>query len=94
MKFVLQAIFSRRIFACSVLTLLFCTSLAGQSTYTGGLSGEVTDTSGAIIAGAKITLTDQSANVQATTTSDTKGMYVEDGKSLICGISRTHSFVM
>jgi hypothetical protein len=32
-------------------------------TYTGKLSGEVTDPSGAVIAGAKVTLTDQATSV-------------------------------
>jgi hypothetical protein len=59
--------------------LLGCISVHGQSTYTGQLSGEVTDSSGAVIAGAKITLTDTATNTQTTATTDTKGVYVLTG---------------
>jgi Carboxypeptidase regulatory-like domain/TonB dependent receptor len=59
--------------------LWLCVSLHGQSTYTGKLSGEVTDSSGAVIAGAKVTLTDVTTNVKTTVTTDTKGVYVLTG---------------
>jgi hypothetical protein len=61
-------------------SLLCCVaSPFGQSTYTGKLSGEVTDTSGAVIPGAKVTLTDQATNVQITVATDSKGVYVLTG---------------
>src|SRR5450755_3068772 len=63
----------------ALLILLGCISVHGQSTYTGQLSGEVTDSSGAVIAGAKITLTDTATNTQTTATTDTKGVYVLTG---------------
>ena len=44
--------------------------------YTGQISGEVTDPSGAMIAGAKVTLTDVATNVQTSATTDSKGVYV------------------
>jgi len=54
MSFAPRSIFSSRILAWTLLTLISCVSLHGQASYTGQLSGEVTDTSGAVIAGAKI----------------------------------------
>ena len=66
--------------AVAALLVLVCgISLHGQSTYTGQLSGEVTDSSGAVIAGAKITLTDTATNTTTTATTDTKGVYVLTG---------------
>jgi hypothetical protein len=63
----------------ALLILLGCISALGQSTYTGQLTGEVTDSSGAIIAGAKITLTDTATNTETTATTDTRGVYVLTG---------------
>jgi hypothetical protein len=60
-----------------MLLLVFSVSLRGQATYTGQLSGEVTDSSGAIIAGARVTLTAAATNVQATAATDSKRVYVE-----------------
>src|ERR1700682_5425233 len=71
-----RRIFYSRITAFTMLTLCFSVPLHGQSTYTGQLSGEVTDSSGAVIAGAKVTLTDEATNVQTTATTDAKGGYV------------------
>jgi hypothetical protein len=65
-----------RMSACVVMMLASSIALHAQSTYTGKLSGEVTDSSGAIIVGAKITLTDQVTNVQTLATADSKGVYV------------------
>jgi hypothetical protein len=61
-----------RMSACVVMMLASSIALHAQSTYTGKLSGEVTDSSGAIIVGAKITLTDHATNVLTTT--DSKGV--------------------
>jgi hypothetical protein len=46
-----------------------------QSTYTSQLSGVVTDSSGAVIPGAKVTLTDQGTNISITRETDPKGGY-------------------
>ncbi len=63
----------------ALLCLISCLSAHAQSTYTGQLSGEVTDSSGAVIAGAKVTLTDDATNAQTTAVTDTKGVYVLTG---------------
>jgi Carboxypeptidase regulatory-like domain/TonB dependent receptor len=70
---------SFRIALTGMLVLLLCVSVHGQSAYTGQISGEVTDSSGAVIAGAKVTATDQSTNTQTTATTDTKGVYILTG---------------
>jgi Carboxypeptidase regulatory-like domain/TonB dependent receptor-like, beta-barrel len=74
-----QRIVCLQVTALAMLTLVCCLSLRGQSTYTGQLSGEVTDSSGAVIAGAKVTLTDEATNVQTSASTDTKGVYVLTG---------------
>jgi hypothetical protein len=76
MKIGAQRILSLPLTAWAVIALLCCASLRGQSTYTGQISGEVTDPSGAVIAGAKVTLTDDATNVQTSATTDSKGVYV------------------
>ena len=63
----------------ATLALCFSISVNGQSTYTAQLSGEVTDSSGAVILGAKVTLSDEATNVQTTATTDAKGIYVLTG---------------
>src|ERR1700704_2559845 len=79
MKSVPQGIFSSRSMAWTLLTLICSLPLRAQSTYTGKLSGEVTDPSGAVIAGAKVTLTDQATSVQTSVTTDSRGVYVLTG---------------
>ena len=76
MIFASQLNSSFRIVLTAILVLLLGVSVHGQSTYTGQISGEVTDPSGAVIAGAKVTLTDVATNVQTTATTDSKGVYV------------------
>jgi hypothetical protein len=61
--------------------LLFAISLCpltvlGQSTFTAQLTGVVTDASGAVIPGAKVTLTDEATGVATTSTTDRRGIYV------------------
>ena len=71
----------------SVITLLQCvlflmgwTSLAkAQSSYTGQLSGVVTDTSGGVIPSAKVTLTDEATGIPVTAQTDVRGIYVFTG---------------
>ncbi len=65
--------------AAAILALLCGISLQAQSTYTGQLSGEVIDSSGAVIAQARVTLTDLATNAQVTAVTDTKGVYVLPG---------------
>jgi hypothetical protein len=54
-------------------------SLAAQATYTAQLSGVVSDSSGGVIAGAKVTLTDEGTDVAATLQTDSRGIYVFTG---------------
>jgi len=50
-----------------------------QSTYTAQLTGVVTDPSGGVIPGAKVTLTDEGTGVGMTTVTDNRGIYVFTG---------------
>jgi hypothetical protein len=50
-----------------------------QSTYTAQLTGVVTDSSGAVIPGAKVTLTDEGTNIGSTHDTDGRGIYVFTG---------------
>ena len=50
-----------------------------QSTYTAQLSGVVTDSSGGVIVGAKVILTDEATNVPTTAMTGKKGIYVLTG---------------
>jgi len=52
---------------------------AGQSTYTGQLTGVVTDSSGAVVPHAKVILTDEATAISTTTQSDDRGIYVFTG---------------
>jgi hypothetical protein len=54
-------------------------SASAQSSYTAQLSGVVTDSSGAVIPDAKVTLTDAATNVGATYATDNRGIYVFTG---------------
>ena len=64
------------IFAVALLVFAaFPTSLYSQTANTGGVTGVVTDSSGAAIADASITLTDRATNTQRTTTSNDAGRY-------------------
>ena len=47
----------------------------GQSTSTGSVSGSVTDQSGALVAGATVTLSDSSSSVARTTSTNQAGRY-------------------
>ena len=76
MKIAAHRIFSLPLFAIAVLALLCTAGARAQSTYTGQISGEVTDSSGGIIVGAKVTATDTATNVQTSATTDSKGVYV------------------
>src|SRR5271167_3521775 len=66
---------------CGVLclSLLPDSSSQAQSTYTAQLTGVVTDPSGAVVPGAKVTLTDEATAVGATAVTDSRGIYVFTG---------------
>jgi Cna protein B-type domain. len=54
--------------------LLLC-----QATYTAQLTGTVTDSSGGVLAGAKVILTDEATNIAARADTDEQGVYVFTG---------------
>lgn len=53
--------------------------LCSQATYTAQLTGTVTDSSGGVVIGAKVTLTDEATNIAATSATDDRGVYVFTG---------------
>ncbi len=53
--------------------------ILSQATYTAQLTGTVTDSSGGIVVGAKVTLTDEATNITATSVTDDRGTYVFTG---------------
>jgi hypothetical protein len=67
---------------CSGLLVLLLLSLYGvdqavaQSTYTSQLTGTVSDSSGAVIPGAKVTLTDEGTNIASTNVTNGSGIYL------------------
>jgi len=65
----------RSFFRCSLLALVVLSASIARADITGSISGIVTDPSGAVIPGAKVTATAMSTNVQATTVTDAKGFY-------------------
>ena len=69
------AVLSVLLFAISLCPLM----VLGQSTFTSQLTGVVTDSTGAVIPGAKITLTDEATAVANTATTDKRGIYVFTG---------------
>lgn len=66
----------------AILFLFLISCLAGalpvwaQSTSTGTVAGTVTDASGAVVAGANVTLTDTATHTQRTTTTNDAGRYI------------------
>ena len=63
-----------------VLLLVVCVGSAlpawAQSTSTGTVAGSVTDQTGAVVAGATVTLTDIATNTARTTTTNASGRYI------------------
>ena len=58
-----------------VLAGIATLTIAAHAQYRASITGTVTDTTGAVIPGAKITLTDTETNKVLTTTSDANGLY-------------------
>ena len=50
-----------------------------QATYTAQLTGTVTDSSGGVVGGAKVSVTDEATNIAATAVTDERGVYVFTG---------------
>jgi hypothetical protein len=69
----------RRLFYISLLVFVLASQGFAQSTYTAQLSGVITDSSGGVVAGAKVSLTDEATNVAITAVSDARGTYVLTG---------------
>src|SRR5882724_13122578 len=65
----------------TLLLLSLCVSnrVAAQSTYTSQLTGVVNDSSGAVIPGAKVTLTDEGTNIAANNVTNGSGIYLFTG---------------
>lgn len=70
----------RKSSAFGVVLLYLCAaaspSLRAQSSYTSQLTGVVTDSSGGVVPGAKVTLTDEATNIPTTATTNGNGVYV------------------
>jgi hypothetical protein len=71
---------TRNVKLALVLLLVVCAGSVlaawGQSTSTGTVAGSVTDPTGAVVAGAAVTLTDIGTNTARTTTSNASGRYI------------------
>lgn len=59
----------------ALLALTFSMSAWGQSTSTGTIVGQVNDPTGAVVAGATVTLTDVGTNISRNTTTNSSGRY-------------------
>jgi hypothetical protein len=68
----------RGILSC-LLILLTPVILSAQANYTAQLSGTVTDSSGGIVSGAKVIVTDDATNIAVTAVTDERGAYVIAG---------------
>jgi hypothetical protein len=65
---------------CTFLVFfLLTTALTVSAQYRAGIQGTVTDPSGAIVAGATLTLTDKDTNISKTATTDSSGVYTFNG---------------
>jgi hypothetical protein len=68
-----------RIAALSLLLCALASVVVGQSTYTSQLTGVVSDSSGGVIPGAKVTLTEEGTDVPTLHLTDSRGIYVFTG---------------
>src|ERR1700745_4307090 len=55
--------------------LMLCAMVSAQSTTAGAIGGTVSDASGAVVAGAKVTSTNEATNAQQVATTDASGDY-------------------
>jgi hypothetical protein len=73
----------RKSFALGAVILFLCATasplLRAQSSYTSQLTGVVTDSSGGVVPGAKVTLTDEATNVATSVVTNGNGVYVLTG---------------
>lgn len=70
----MQRLMKMNIFLLLLTVALLCTTGSAQ-TVTGNISGMITDTSGAVIVGAKVTATNVDTNIKTTTTTNNDGVY-------------------
>src|SRR6185436_6563402 len=59
----------------SLLLIMLSVAIAGAQTLDGTLRGEVSDPSGAVVAGAKVTATNTATNISVETTTTTSGTF-------------------
>jgi hypothetical protein len=64
---------------CGLFAALIPALLWGQASFEAQVRGGVRDTSGALIVGAKVTITDTGTNISNTTSSDERGTYIFNG---------------
>jgi hypothetical protein len=64
----------RVIYSALLLTILTCHSAYGQTVF-GRISGTVTDSSGAVIPNATVTIRNNSTNLERTAVTDGEGFY-------------------
>jgi len=67
--------FATRLVSCYVISLLFTTAALGQAAYQAQIRGVVTDQSGAVVANATITLTNDATDISQVEHSDEHGQY-------------------
>jgi hypothetical protein len=81
MQFLLRTLSSFRfhLFLAFLLALALAPVIRAQAAYTAQLTGVITDSSGGVIASAKVILTDEATNVPVSTTTNDKGIYVLTG---------------
>jgi Carboxypeptidase regulatory-like domain len=69
-------------FLAMMLLMIAAGSMYAQISNTGAISGTVTDSTGAIVPGAMVTVTNQGTNVSNPTTTDSSGFYSLEGLSV------------
>jgi carboxypeptidase family protein len=81
MRFLIRNLSSFRfgLFLAFLHAIACSPSLLAQSTYTAQLTGVITDSSGGVIASAKVILTDEATNVPISSSTNDKGIYVLTG---------------
>ena len=65
----------RKLFCSFVLPALLCSAAAYAQTTTGSITGEVTDSTGAVVAGAKVVAHNDATGVDTTGTTNSTGVY-------------------
>src|SRR5438094_767864 len=67
---------SSRLIAWAVVVALVCTAAGRAQTNTAGLSGNLTDETGAVLPGAQITVTNTATGISRTVPTDERGRFV------------------